>query len=123
MVEKKILVVDDEDYIRELMQKLLGRLGYRVSVAESSEKAIGMIKHEKFPVIITDLLMMGMDGVEFCELVRRSHRKVKIFALSGHGALFDPDKIEKAGFDGFIEKPIDMATIQKTIAGCFKKRK
>ena len=82
-----------------------------------------LIRDEKFPVIITDLLLMGMDGVEFCELVRRRNRKVKIFALSGHSGLFDPEKIENAGFDGFIEKPIDMLTIQKTISGCFKKGK
>ena len=51
-MEKKILVVDDEDFHRELMQKLLTKLGYEVAVAESAEEAFSLLEKEKFPVIL-----------------------------------------------------------------------
>ena len=62
-MEKKVLVVDDEDFHRELMQKLLSKMGYEVAVAESAEEAFSILKREKFPVIVTDLIMLEMDGV------------------------------------------------------------
>jgi CheY-like chemotaxis protein len=78
MMEKKILVVDDEDFQRELMQKLLSRLGYEVAVAESAEDAFSLLEREKFPVIITDLIMLEMDGVEFCQQIRETDSKTVI---------------------------------------------
>ena len=83
-MEKKVLVVDDEDFHRELMQKLLSKMGYEVAVAESAEEAFSLLKREKFPVIVTDLIMLEMDGVEFCQLLRETDTKTVVIALSGH---------------------------------------
>ena len=82
-MEKKILVVDDEDFHRELMQKLLSKLGYEVAVAESAEEAFAILEKEKFPVIITDLIMLEMDGVEFCQMIRETDTRTVVIALSG----------------------------------------
>ena len=68
-MKKKILVVDDEDFQRDLLKKLLTKSGYNVSEAESPEVALALLKKEDFPVIITDLIMLDMDGVEFCQRV------------------------------------------------------
>jgi CheY-like chemotaxis protein len=96
-MEKKVLVVDDEDFHRELMQKLLSRLGYEVAVAESAEEAFNFLKKEKFPVIITDLIMLEMDGVEFCQMLRETDTKTVVIALSGHTELYTRDKLIEAG--------------------------
>ena len=119
MSEKKILVVDDEDYVRELMHTLLNKMGYEVTVAESSEDALRLIKKEYFPVIITDLLLMGMDGLEFCEILRQKSKKSKVFALTGHVNLYDAGKLENAGFSGLFKKPIDIGEMKKIIEESF----
>ncbi|MBW2591592.1 MAG: response regulator [Deltaproteobacteria bacterium] len=119
MNKKKILVVDDEDYVRELMQTLLKKMGYEVTVVESSEDALGLIEKEYFPVIITDLLLMGIDGVELAEILQRKNKKSKVFALSGHIDLYDSEKLKNAGFSGLIKKPIDIGEIKKIIEESF----
>ena len=114
-MEKKVLVVDDEDFHRELMQKLLSKLGYEVAVAESAEEAFGLLKKEKFPVIITDLIMLEMDGVEFCQMLRETDTRTVVIALSGHSDLYDTAKLVEAGFDNHLTKPINVETISKAI--------
>jgi len=119
MNEKKILVIDDEDYIRELMHTLLNKRGYKVTIVESSEDALRLIEKEYFPVIITDLLLMGMDGIEFCEILRQKNIRSKVFALSGHIGLYDAERLQDAGFSGLLKKPIDIGEITKIIEESF----
>jgi CheY-like chemotaxis protein len=114
-MEKKVLVVDDEDFHRELMQKLLSKMGYEVAVAESAEEAFSLLKSEKFPVIVTDLIMLEMDGVEFCQLLRETDTKTVVIALSGHTELYDSAKLKEAGFDSHLHKPINVETINRAI--------
>lgn len=120
MMEKKILVVDDEDFHRELMQKLLSRLGYEVAVAESAENAFSLLEREKFPVIITDLIMLEMDGVEFCQQIRETDNETFIIALTGHTSLYDPAKLKEAGFDDHLTKPFKIDIIGNAIKKGFE---
>ena len=120
MIEKNILVVDDEDFHRELMQKLLSKLGYEVAVAESAEKAFSLLEKETFPVIITDLIMLEMDGVEFCQQIRETDSKTVVIALTGHTNLYDPAKLKEAGFDNHLFKPFRIDTIEQAIKKGFE---
>lgn len=119
MQKQKILVVDDEDYHRKLMQTLLEKLGYQVRHCASPMEALSLLESERFPVIITDLIMYDMDGVDFCEKIRETNKTSKIFALSGFIELYEADKLNRAGFDGLISKPIDLESLKKTIAAAF----
>ncbi len=119
-MEKKILVVDDEDYQRELMQKLLSKLGYNVSVVESAEAAFSLLERERFPVIITDLIMLEMDGLEFCQKIRESDDKTVVIALTGHADLYEPEKIRAAGFDDHLSKPFRIETIKQALIDGFE---
>lgn len=118
-MEKKILVVDDEDFHRELMQKLLLKLGYDVTVVESAEAAFSHLKEEKVSIIITDLIMLEMDGVEFCQKIRETDNKTIMIALTGHTDLYDADKIKEAGFDNHLSKPFKIETIEEAIQDGF----
>ena len=120
MMEKKILVVDDEDFHRELMQKLLSKLGYEVTVVESAEEAFSLLEKEKFPVIITDLIMLEMDGVEFCQMIRETDTKTVVIALSGYTELYDTEKLKEAGFDNHLTKPFKIETISQAIKEGFE---
>ena len=72
-MKTRILVVDDEDFQRDLLKKLLSRAGYEVEEAQSPEVALSILDKEEFQVIITDLIMLDMDGVEFCLRVRETN--------------------------------------------------
>jgi CheY-like chemotaxis protein len=111
----KILVVDDEDYQRDLLQKLLSKLGYSVKTAESSEAGLAILADENFDVIISDLIMLDMDGVEFCQRVRETNSKSVIIALTGHSDLYDMQKLKRVGFDNYLTKPIKIEVIQEAI--------
>ena len=119
-MEKKILVVDDEDYHRELMQKLLSKLGYQVKAVESAEDAFSFLETDRFPIIITDLIMLEMDGVEFCRRIRENDNKTVVIALTGHTELYDPDKLKEAGFDNHLAKPFKIEVLQQAIQDGFE---
>ncbi len=119
-MENTILVVDDEDYHRELMQKLLSKLGYEVKSVESAEDAFSSLDREKFPVIITDLIMLEMDGVEFCRKIRETDNKTFIIALTGHTALYDIDRLKEVGFDNHLTKPFKIEVIKQAIQEGFE---
>jgi len=120
-MEKKILVVDDEDYHRDLMQKLLSKLGYTVDAVESAEDAFCLLERSKFPVIITDLIMLEMDGVEFCRRIRETDDKTVIIALTGHTDLYDVAKLKEAGFDNHLTKPFKIEVIKEALQEGFDK--
>ena len=120
MMENKILVVDDEDYHRELMQKLLSKLGYEVEAVESAETAFSSLERQKFPLIITDLIMLEMDGVEFCRKIRETDNKTYVIALTGHTDLYDIDRLKEVGFDNHLAKPFKIEVIEKAIKDGFE---
>mgnify|MGYP001815521266 FL=1 len=115
MMEDKILVVDDEDFHRELMQKLLFKLGYDVAVVDSAEAAISYLAKEKAAIIITDLILLEMDGVEFCRKIRETDSNTIVIALSGHTDLYEADKLKEVGFDNHLTKPFKIDVIEKAI--------
>ena len=120
MMEKRILVVDDEDFHRELMQKLLVKLGYDVAVVDSAEAAFSHLAKEKVSIIITDLIMLEMDGVEFCQKIRETDNKTIVIALTGHTDLYDADKLKEVGFDNHLTKPFKIDVIKEAIQEGFE---
>ena len=122
-MKKKILVVDDEDFQRDLLNKLLTKAGYTVAEAESPEAAFSLMKNEDFPVIITDLIMLDMDGVEFCQRIRERNVQSVIIALTGYADLYDPEKLKRVGFFNYLTKPIKLDKIRPVIEAGFQEIK
>lgn len=122
-MKKKILVVDDEDFQRDLLKKLLTKAGYAVAEAESPEAAFALMKNEDFPVIITDLIMLDMDGVEFCQRIKERNVQSVIIALTGYADLYDPEKLKRVGFYNYLTKPIKLDKIQPVVEAGFQEIK
>lgn len=122
-MKKKILVVDDEDFQRDLLKKLLAKAGYAVAEAESPEVAFSLMENEDFPVIITDLIMLDMDGVEFCQRIRERNSKSIIIALTGYADLYDLEKLKQVGFNNYLTKPIKLDKIQPVVEAGFQEIK
>ncbi len=117
MRDSKILIVDDQLSHLRIVKKMLERFGWQASTADSAEVAELMLEYgHEFSAIITDLKMPWMNGVEFCQIVKKKYPQIKIYALSGNLDLYDYDELKNAGFDGFYFKPITIATIENLLA-------
>jgi len=123
MIEKKILFVDDEESQRDIMQRVLTKFGYSVTLSSSSQEALEILKNEYFPLIITDLNMPGMDGTKLCKKIRANNSQSIIYALSGFIESYQAEKLETLGFDGYLRKPATSAIIKKAVDGAFDKLK
>jgi len=116
MSAKKILVVDDDLSQLKLMKKLLGKLGHMAVTVDSAEEAELILKYgEHFSLIITDLKMPWLNGLNFCRRVKILNPDLKIYALSGYLYYFDKIELEDAGFDGVYQKPISKANLEKIL--------
>ena len=112
---QSVLVVDDEAEIRDLLKKLLS--DYVVLEAENGYQALNITQEETLDLVITDIRMSDMDGLELLEKIRSESPDLPVLAISGH---LDAEALEECAFDGFIGKPISLeqlqATVEKTLA-------
>jgi DNA-binding response OmpR family regulator len=113
-MEKKILIVDDEIHIRELLHDIFSRKGgYTVITASSGEEAVAIIRREDPDVVLLDIKMGGMDGIETLKKARAGGFRKKVFILT---ALDDPQTEKRAlenGASGVLTKQLDLITFLK----------
>ncbi|MCD6184400.1 MAG: response regulator [Deltaproteobacteria bacterium] len=121
MEEKKILFIDDDESQREIVNDMIESFGYIVETADSPEKAIQMLEKDEYPLIITDLKMPGINGMELCKHIRTVNSESIIYALSGHVAEFEPELFEEIGFDGHLCKPVNIQVLRLAIDGAFER--
>ena len=118
-LKKKILVVDNEEDQRKIMRRVAERLGHAVSVATDAEEALHHIETDDFSLIILDLIMPDTDGLELCQQIKVLRPDTPVFAYSGHIGLYDAEKLERSGFDGYIPKPISVNAVREQLAQIF----
>ncbi len=119
--EKNILVVDDEETVRDSLASILSREGYRVSMAESGDEALRILKDQPIQLVISDHNMPQMTGIEFLKLVRERHPHVLRIMLTGDP---DPQTIIRSINEGevyrFIKKPWDNTMLRVTVYFAFE---
>ena len=110
----RILVIDDEESQRDVMKRYLTKLGYSVEVSDSSENALEILKKEFFPLIITDLNMPKMNGVETIREIQKLDKSIKVMLSSGH---LERDMVIPDGLkpDGNLPKPYRMRELAKKL--------
>jgi len=118
---KKILVVDDEKSIREITKIRLEKLGYDPECAQNGKEALEILENEKFPLILTDLRLPEIDGIELCKRIKERKPETVIYAFSGVVTEVDFDQLEEMGFDGLLCKPVTFEVLERAIKGAFEK--
>jgi DNA-binding response OmpR family regulator len=121
MNERKILVVDDEEIIRDILEQAFSQSGYTVRSAENAERALEILRGEKIQVMFLDLNMPGMNGLDLCRRIREEYPISVIHALTGHGSLFQLSDSRQAGFDDYFAKPVDLGVLYKAAEDAFEK--
>ncbi|TMW73647.1 response regulator transcription factor [Alteribacter natronophilus] len=102
--EARLLVVDDEERIRRLLKMYLERENYTVDDAENGEKALEMAMNEDYDLILLDLMMPGIDGIEVCEELRK-YKATPVIMLTAKGEEANRVQGFEAGTDDYIVKP------------------
>ncbi len=111
----KILVIDDERPIRNALKDILEYEKHTVSLAEDGIKGLKILEKEEFDVVLCDIKMPGMDGIEVLQTILENEYDTQIVMISGHGTVETAvDAIKKGAFD-FIEKPLDLNRLLVTI--------
>jgi signal transduction histidine kinase/FixJ family two-component response regulator len=100
-----ILVVDDERDIRDGSERILSRKGYKVTKASNGEEALQCVEKTPFSIVLLDLKMPGMDGLEVLRLIRESHPETLIIVITGYATIETAIEAMKLGAYDFIPKP------------------
>jgi DNA-binding NtrC family response regulator len=105
MVDVRILLVDDEESIRETYRRLLNRAGYDVLVAENGQTALEVLESDGIDAMITDILMPGIDGLELIRRAREADERLKVVIMTAHASLDSAIEAIKLGAFGYLRKP------------------
>ena len=108
-MESRILVVDDEKEIRGFLNRALTRMGgFQVELAESGEEALQKIEKESFDLILTDLKMPKMDGLQLISEIAKSKPETLTMMMTGHGTIDSALEAMKRGASDYLMKPLNL---------------
>jgi CheY-like chemotaxis protein len=112
----KVLIVDDDPIVAESIAEFLGSVGYRTATAHGGREALQAISDagaavgaktpERFAVLITDVSMPGMDGLELLRAVRADHRDIVPVVITGYGTIESAVKAVRLGAIDYLTKPL-----------------
>ena len=118
----KVLVVDDEkDFANTLAQRLKMR-DLKVGTAYDGEQALSRLKKEEPDVIVLDLKMPGMHGMEVLEEIKKAYPDIQVIILTGHGTDKDEEEARRLGGFDFIKKPADIDHLEHKIRRAFQEK-
>lgn len=115
---QRILVAEDEAPIRLLWQRFLSRWGYEVDLAEDGRVALNLARASRYSLLITDLAMPGIDGLELVHTLKAEQPELEIIVTTGVGTVDNAVDMLKAGAHEFIPKPISFKQAEKAIQHC-----
>ncbi len=117
----KILVIDDERSIRNTLKDILEYEDHKVSLAEDGPSGIDMFKQEKFELVLCDIKMPEMDGMEVLQQLEELNSDVPVVMISGHGNIETAvESIKKGAYD-FISKPLDLNRLLVTVKNALER--
>mgnify|MGYP005822753887 CR=1 FL=1 len=123
MAKGRILVVDDEAGIRSTLRQILEDEGHRVDEAADGPEALAKAGSESFDVVLLDVWLPGMDGLQVLQKFREEGRDFEVLVISGHGNIETAVKATRLGAYDFIEKPLSLERIVVAVANALKKRR
>ena len=118
MKQKKILIVDDDPAIREILSTQLSRLSFLTAAAADGKEAVGLFKSEKPDLVLMDMMMPILDGLAACAQIRALEKKgtrVPILFLTARDTRHDQISSALSGGDDFITKPISLQELRERV--------
>jgi DNA-binding response OmpR family regulator len=122
MKKMKVLLVDDEQEFVETLADRLQMRDLEPTIAYDGEQALSAMKDEEPDVIVLDLKMPGIDGIEVLRRVKKAYPKVEVIILTGHGSQKDEEAARSLGAFDYVNKPVDLENLVPRIRNAFKTR-
>jgi DNA-binding NtrC family response regulator len=114
-MSEKVLLVDDEvDFLDTLSERMRTR-GMEVSTSSSGSEALKKVEQESYDVIILDLMMPGVDGLEALKILKEKKPELQVILLTGHASVEKGIEAMKLGAMDFLEKPADLSQLTEKI--------
>ena len=120
--ERRILVADDEEGVRRLIVRVLGRQGYTVVEATNGQEAWDCLVEEPVDLLITDLRMPDLDGQELLNRSRHLYPDMDVIVLTGYGTIQGAVYAMQRGALDYMTKPFGVAELEERVAECFRRR-
>ncbi len=114
--EVKVLIIDDEPAVRDIVTRFLAFRGYPVVVADSGPEGITLFKESKFDLVMTDLGMPGMSGWEVAKEVKRLKPQTLVVLMTGWATDLDPRKAKESGVDRVVHKPFNVDEVLELLS-------
>ena len=105
--DASVLVVDDEQDIRDASERILSRVGYHVQKASRGDEALDILNKERVDILLLDLKMPGMDGLEVLERIRKQNTQIQVIVITGYATVETAIEAMKQGAYDFIPKPFE----------------
>lgn len=116
----RVLVIDDERYIRGLLSELLSRWGCQTEVAADGHEALGLLSHGTYDLVLTDFSMPGVTGLQLVETVRQTDRSVGVIMLTGANVDLDGHD-RRLGFT-LLRKPLEINRLESEVKQALRSR-
>ena len=118
-----VLIVDDEEEFRDLTGKRLKKRGLDVYLAESGQEALETLKKNPVDVVLLDVKMPGMDGIETLRRIRTAHPQVEVVLLTGHASIDSGIEGMKFGAFDYMMKPVELEQLLEKLADANEKKR
>jgi two-component system capsular synthesis sensor histidine kinase RcsC len=112
--DPKILLVDDNAVVRDMLVDLVGSLGYAADAASGGAEALALFDQNRYDIVLTDLLMPGMSGWEVLAAVRQRNPRIPVVIITGTAPTADDPRAAQAGVT-VLRKPVDVKALDDTI--------
>lgn len=119
----RVLVVDDEQGVRNTLSAVLRDEGFEVETAESGEACLAILEERSFHAVLLDVWLPGRDGLETLKIIRRTGVDSAVIMISGHGTIETAVRATKLGAHDFVEKPLSIEKIVLTLHNALRARK
>ena len=122
LLDAHILIVDDDAAIRESMDEFIGMAGFRSSTAASAEDALDILDHDYFDVVITDIMLPGMDGLELTDRIKKKH-EIDVIVMTGYSGDYSYEEAISKGASDFVFKPVRFEELLLRLRRVLKERR
>ena len=112
---ERLLIVEDEDTLCESLKRVFMRDGYDVDIADSAESAFKLLEHRSYDLIITDIILPGISGIELLTRYRKTNPAQKVIVITAYASLVTAVESIKAGACDFIIKPLMHDEMKKAV--------
>lgn len=116
-----ILIVDDDATVRYLMNEFMETVGYQAYMASSGEEALSLLKTNPVDVVVTDIMMPGMDGLELTELIKLNY-DIEIIVMTGYSGDYSYEEVINKGASDFVFKPVRFEELLLRLKRVLKER-